>query len=91
MSKRINIEGKHLRWFVAGAIALYLKQTAPTEPLGANFDWLVDDTCNRVHKYLTTNRAQGADGSASDLQCSICLEARKAFGVQAGDTVEIYW
>lgn len=99
MTKAVKVEGKHVRWFAAGAVAEHLKHVSNgTAMLGADFDYLVSDTCNRIHKYLTTHGAQGPDGSASDMQCVACIEAAKAFlpeGLTTLNTrsieVTIYW
>lgn len=93
---KINIEGTHIRWFVIGALVQHsLEATgSPPKDMGlpdGQFQHQVSDTCNRVHKYLTTEGREGAGGGASDIQCRIAINARTAFGVQLGDAVEVFW
>jgi hypothetical protein len=84
-----SIEGKHLRWLIAGAVAEYFTKVLQKPAAGEDFQYYVDDTCNRTHKYLTAGG--GTTGWASDLQCSIAIDAAIAFNVKLGDEVTIYW
>ena len=73
-----NIEVKHLGWFVKGAIADYFEQTGMhTERLNSEqFRSYYFTTLDRAYSYLKYGRT---DGSWSDLQCSVALEAMKMF------------
>jgi ribosome modulation factor len=76
--RKITIEGQHLRWLITGLLIEHFQSTrASTE--GESFDYIVSDTCNRVHKYLTSHGSKGTDGTASDMQCRACTEAALAF------------
>lgn len=87
---QVRIEGKHLRWIVTGALREYYKRIN-FEPTEEQFQHYVSDTCNRMHMYLTTGGAQGADGSASDLQCTLLLEVYGMFGYPKCGEVTIFW
>jgi hypothetical protein len=94
---KINIEGTHLRWFIIGAMVRQQMESNRGDQLtidcshSSEFNHQLSDTCNRVHKYLTSGAQEGLGGGASDLQCRIGLEARQAFGVKLGDSVEVFW
>lgn len=91
MHRIINIEGKHLRWIISGAVKEYFEQ-GRQQVDKEQFDYYVSDTCNRVHKYLTSGGGQGADGTASDFQCVLCAEISGIYGhPKLGDEVTVWW
>lgn len=83
-----NIEGRHLRWFAAGLLCEHFKAMGK-DAHGADFAYLLDDTCNKLTGYLQGNFS--TSGSWTDLQCRTALEAQAAFDVKLGDSVTIGW
>jgi hypothetical protein len=76
--KTAHIEPKHVRWFVHGAVHDYCNQThalAPHEHQ-KRADY-VERTLEVVWGYLRGTKT--LDGSCSDLQCNVALEAFKVF------------
>lgn len=78
MSMREGVENLHLQWFVWGAMAEWAKHNG-VEKLDYEY---VLRTMNVVDGYVRGHR-RTLDGSLSDLQCRIAIEAKKVFSKEA--------
>lgn len=77
-----HIEHKHVLWFVAGAVHEYCDRTQALAP--AEHDKrlsYIDSTVEVTLGYMRGVR--DLDGSCSDLQCDVAMEARKVFQPRA--------
>lgn len=87
-----NISGKLLRHFITGVLYRYYRDSG-TIIKDDNLDYYIDDTCTKLHKYMTNGFSAGGDWS--DIQCTIALDVCelldiKLFDVLPGDTITIY-
>lgn len=88
LKRHVTIDATKLREWVRQQVAKYFVDAGMNLP-HENFSHYCEDTANRVWQYLTTDGARGADGRASDVQCSLCIQAREAFGVPRGRNVTV--
>lgn len=73
-----HIEPKHLAWFVAGAVHAHCDRTGSLSPHETELRKVyIDQTLAVVCGYLSGQR--DLDGSCSDMQCDVAMEARKVF------------
>jgi hypothetical protein len=89
---KISISGKMLRNFVIGSLYQYHRDT-DMKIDKEDFDHFVNDTCNKLHKYLTGGFS--TNGSWSDIQCSIAWNVVSLFGIHVHgpdkDEIEVRW
>lgn len=74
-----GIESKHVTWFVEGAMMGYYRDMnwCPKE-----YARYTDETIEKVWRYLTDSLTS-IDGSYSDIQAHLSLEAGKVFNAVA--------
>lgn len=78
MAVRKEVEHKHIQWFVAGAVHEWNHYSGAALS-GDRLQEYIGGTVNVVIGYLQGTRK--LDGTCSDLQCTVSLEAEKVFAV----------